>query len=94
MSLPEYPLAEILTLEDGRTVEWEAVTSLRVEGGPGFCAHLARPDMRLVSHFFRCHPVNAPGCGRTSPPTGVSGTPCPGSLPSSRRFANGSVFGG
>src|SRR5215470_20095931 len=77
MSLVEYPLAEILTLEDCRTVEWEAAGDgpplVWVEGGPGFWAHLARPDVALVSDLFRCHLVNAPGCGRTSPPADSSG---------------------
>ena len=77
MSLVEYPLAEILTLEGGRTVEWEAVGAgpplMWVEGGPGLWAHLARPDVELVSDLFRCHLVNAPGCGRTSAPADVTG---------------------
>lgn len=81
MSLPEYPLAEILSLGDGRTVEWEAVGDgpplMWVEGGPGFWAHLARPDVELVSDLFRCHLVNAPGCGRTSPPADISGYELP-----------------
>ncbi len=72
MSLIAYPLAEILVLGDGRTVEWEATGDgpplMWVEGRPGFWAHLARPDVELVSDLFRCHLVNAPGCGRTSPP--------------------------
>ena len=75
--MAEYPLAEILTLEDGRTVEWEAVGDgpplMWVEGGPGLWAHLARPDVALVSDLFRCHLVNAPGCGRSSPPADISG---------------------
>ena len=82
MSLAGYPLAEILTLEGGRTVEWEAVGDgpplIWVEGGPGLWAHLARPDAALVSDLFRCHLVNAPGCGRTSPPADVSGYDLPG----------------
>src|SRR5262249_57991789 len=49
-----------------------------VEGGPGRWAHLARPDAALVSDLFRCHLVNAPGCGRTSPPADVSGYDLPG----------------
>jgi len=77
VSLVEYPLAEILTLNGGRTVEWEAVGSgpplMWVEGGPGLWAHLARPDVELVSDLFRCHLVNAPGCGRTSAPANVTG---------------------
>ena len=81
MSLAEYPLAEILALDDGRIVEWEAVGDgpplMWVEGGPGFWAHLARPDVNLVSDVFRCHLVNAPGCGRTSPPVAISGYALP-----------------
>ncbi len=65
-------LAHLLELPDGRTVEWEAVGRgdplLWIEGGPGLPAHLARPDVALFSDRFRCHLVNAPGCGRTSPP--------------------------
>jgi proline iminopeptidase len=49
-----------------------------VEGGPGFSAHLARPDVELVSDLFRCHLVNAPGCGRTFPPADISGYNLPG----------------
>src|SRR6516165_3625552 len=63
-------------------VEWEAVGGgpplMWVEGGPGFWAHLARPDVALVSDLFRCHLVNAPGCGRTSPPVDTSGYGLPG----------------
>jgi pimeloyl-ACP methyl ester carboxylesterase len=77
VSLVEYPLAEILTLEGGWTVEWEAIGAgpslIWVEGGPGLWAHLARPDVELVSDLFRCHLVNAPGCGRTSVPADVTG---------------------
>jgi proline iminopeptidase len=32
----------------------------------------------LVSDLFRCHLVNAPGCGRTSPPADISGYGLPG----------------
>lgn len=82
MALIQYALAEILTLADGRTVEWEAVGDgtplMWVEGGPGLWAHLARPDVELVSDLFRCHLVNAPGCGRTSPPAEISGYALPG----------------
>jgi proline iminopeptidase len=80
--LVEYPLAKTLTFEGGRTVEWEAVGDgpplMWVEGGPGLWAHLARPDVELVSDLFRCHLVNAPGCGRTSPPGDISGYDLPG----------------
>jgi proline iminopeptidase len=82
VSLTDYPLAELLTREDGRTVEWEAVGDgpplIWVEGGPGFWAHLARPDVNLISDVFRCHLVNAPGCGRTSPPADIAGYDLPG----------------
>src|SRR5215470_4506989 len=67
----------MLTLEGGRTVEWEAVGAgpplMWVEGGPGLWAHLARPDVALMSDLFCCHLVNAPGCGRTSAPADVTG---------------------
>jgi len=80
--LAEYPLAEILTLADGRTVEWEAAGAgpplMWVEGGPGLWAHLARPDVELMADLFCCHLVNAPGCGRTSPPADISGYNLPG----------------
>ena len=74
MALVDFELSETLTLDDGRTVEWESIGSpalpplIWAEGGPGFWAHLARPDVELVSDLFHCHLVNAPGCGRTSPP--------------------------
>ena len=81
-SLIENPLAETLTMADGRTVEWEAIGAgpplIWVEGGPGLWAHLARPDVALVSDLFRCHLVNAPGCGRTSLPADISGYDLPG----------------
>src|SRR5215470_13253838 len=81
MALMEYPLAELLTRADGRTVEWEAVGDgpplMWVEGGPGFWAHLARPDVQMVSDLFRCHLLNAPRCGRTSPPADIAGYDLP-----------------
>jgi proline iminopeptidase len=74
---PSYPLAELLELPDGRLVEWEAVGSgpplLWIEGGPGLPAHLARPDVGLLADRFRAHLVNAPGCGRSSPPVAPDG---------------------
>lgn len=77
MMLPEINLAHLLTLPDGRTVEWEAVGAgeplLWIEGGPGLPAHLARPDVALISDRFLCYLVNAPGCGRTSPPSEPGG---------------------
>jgi len=82
--LVDYALAETLTLEDGRTVEWEAVGDgpplIWVEGGPGLWAHLARPDVNLLSDLFRCYLVNAPGCGRSSPPADISGYDLPAIL--------------
>ena len=61
----EHPLAEILTLAGGRTAEWEAIGAgpplMWVEGGPGLWAHLARPDVELVSDLFRGHLDPAPG---------------------------------
>jgi len=65
-------LQHLLELPDGRTVEWEAIGCgeplLWIEGGPGFPAHLGRPDVVLLADRFRAHLVNAPGCGRTSTP--------------------------
>ena len=56
MSLDGYPLAEILPLEDGQAIEWEAVGGgpplIWVEGGAGLWAHLARPDVALVTRFL------------------------------------------
>lgn len=66
-------LAHLGTLPDGRQFEWESVGSgepmLWVEGGPGFPAHLGRPEASLFGGLFKAHLVNAPGCGRTSPPS-------------------------
>lgn len=71
-TLPTIELQQLLFLPDGRTVEWEAIGSgepmLWIEGGPGFPAHLGRPDVVLLADRFRAHLVNAPGCGRTPPP--------------------------
>ena len=76
-ALREFPLPNLLRLGDERTVEWEAIGAgeplVWVEGGPGLAAHLARPDVALIGDRFRCHLVNAPGCGRTSPPPGPEG---------------------
>ena len=71
-SLHDARLEHLLLLDGGERVEWEAVGDgqplMWIEGGPGFPAHLARPDVALVADRFRCHLVNAPGIGRTSPP--------------------------
>ncbi|MCI4354748.1 MAG: alpha/beta hydrolase [Thermoplasmata archaeon] len=71
-ALLDIRLENLLELPDGRIVEWEAIGHgeplLWIEGGPGLPAHLARPDVALIADRFRCHLVNAPGCGRTSPP--------------------------
>jgi len=76
VALVDSELAHTLPLGDG-VVEWEAVGDgpplIWVEGGPGIWAHLARPDVALIQDIFRCHLVNAPGCGRTSPPAEPSG---------------------
>ena len=70
-ALSDIRLANVLEF-DGRTIEWEAGGSgealMWIEGGPGFWAHLARPDVALLADRFRTYLVNAPGCGRTSPP--------------------------
>ena len=72
MSLPVIKLEHLTELPDGRVFEWEAVGEgeplLWLEGGPGFPAHLSRPDVNLLGRRFRCYLVNAPGCGRTSAP--------------------------
>jgi pimeloyl-ACP methyl ester carboxylesterase len=69
---PTFPLANLLELDDRTVAEWEAIGEgsplLWIEGGPGLPAHLARPDVALLADRFRCHLVNAPGCGRSSPP--------------------------
>lgn len=71
-------LANVVELDDGRIVEWEALGTGReplvwVEGGPGLPAHLARADVAPVLDRFRCHLVNAPGSGRSSPPPTADG---------------------
>jgi proline iminopeptidase len=70
-------LAWTSVLPDGRVVEWEATGTgeplVWVEGGPGLPAHLARADIVPVLDRFRCHLVNAPGSGRTSPPASEDG---------------------
>jgi len=82
MALVDYRLAELLTSDDGRTIEWERIGDgsplMWVEGGAGFWAHLARPDVELVADLFTCYLVNAPGCGRTSPPATIAGYDLPG----------------
>jgi proline iminopeptidase len=69
--LPDIQLEHVLELPDGRCVEWEFTGEgepmIWIEGGPGLWAHLGRPDVALLADGFRCHLVNAPGCGRTSP---------------------------
>jgi proline iminopeptidase len=73
---PAFPLSTLLELPDGRVAEWEAIGSgeplLWIEGGPGLPAHLARPDVGLLADRFQAHLVNAPGCGRSSPPADYS----------------------
>jgi pimeloyl-ACP methyl ester carboxylesterase len=70
--LPVIELQNLSRLAGGRQVEWESVGQGRplvwVEGGPGFPAHLGRPDVELLSRWFTCVLINAPGCGRTSAP--------------------------
>jgi proline iminopeptidase len=70
-------LATCTPLGDGRVAEWEAVGDgeplVWVEGGPGLPAHLARADVVPFLDRFRCHLVNAPGCGRSTPPADESG---------------------
>ncbi len=78
LPLLDIELANTIRLEDGRTVEWEAIGSgeeplVWVEGGPGLPAHLARADIAPVSDRFLCHLVNAPGNGRSSAPSDEGG---------------------
>lgn len=78
MPLLDFELAEVTRLRDGRIVEWEALGTgeeplVWVEGGPGLPAHLARADVVPVLDRFRCHLVNAPGCGRSTAPADESG---------------------
>ena len=72
LSLPVIELDHVAMLDGGRIVEWEVVGRgaplFWLEGGPGLPAHLARPDVEFLGRWFRCHLVNAPGCGRTTPP--------------------------
>jgi pimeloyl-ACP methyl ester carboxylesterase len=81
-SLPEIRLAATVDLAGGRLAEWEAIGSgeplLWIEGGPGFPAHLGRPDVVLLADRFRGHLVNAPGSGRTSVPADPEGYSLPG----------------
>lgn len=41
---------------------------LWVEGGPGYPAALGLPDCEVVADLFRCHLVDAPGSGESTPP--------------------------
>ena len=81
VELLDIELANLATLPDGRTFEWEAIGDgpplLWIEGGPGLPAHLARPDVELFTPWFRGHLVNAPGLGRTSPPQSAAGYDLP-----------------
>lgn len=78
MPLATIELERVARLPDGRVVEWEALGDgteplVWVEGGPGLPAHLARADVVPVLDRFRCHLVNAPGSGRSSPPVADAG---------------------
>ncbi len=76
--LPTIQLEHLATLPDGSVAEWEALGAgeeplVWVEGGPGLPAHLARADVVPVLDRFRCHLVNAPGSGRSTPPSAEEG---------------------
>ncbi len=78
LPLLDIELANTTRLADGRTVEWEGIGSgeeplVWVEGGPSLGAHLARADVVPVLDRFRCHLVNGPGNGRSSPPATSAG---------------------
>ena len=75
-------LERLSTLPNGQVVEWEALGDgheplVWIEGGPGLPAHLARADVVPVLDLFRCHLVNAPGSGRTTPPATAAGYDLP-----------------
>jgi pimeloyl-ACP methyl ester carboxylesterase len=77
-SLLTIELERLTTLPDGSVIEWEALGEgdeplAWVEGGPGLPAHLARADVLLFLDRFRCHLVNAPGSGRSTPPATQDG---------------------
>jgi pimeloyl-ACP methyl ester carboxylesterase len=77
-SLLTIELERLTTLPDESVVEWEALGDgdeplVCVEGGPGLPAHLARADVVPVLDRFRCHLVNAPGSGRSTPPATEDG---------------------
>jgi proline iminopeptidase len=78
MPLLRIELEHLATLADGRVAEWEALGEgaeplVWVEGGPGLPVHLARADVVPVLDRFRCHLVNAPGSGRSTPPATEDG---------------------
>lgn len=78
LPLATIELERLTLLPDGRVVEWEALGDgteplVWVEGGPGLPAHLARADVVPVLDRFRCHLVNAPGSGRSTPPATETG---------------------
>lgn len=78
LPLATIELERLTLLPDGRVVEWEALGDgteplVWVEGGPGLPAHLARADVVPVLDRFRCHLVNAPGSGRSTPPATEAG---------------------
>ena len=72
ITLLDIELAQVDRLPNGTAFEWESVGGgepmLWIEGGPGFPAHLGRPEAALFGEIFKVHLVNAPGCGRTSAP--------------------------
>jgi proline iminopeptidase len=73
VELLDIKLEHLGELPDGRRFEWESIGAgeplLWIEGGPGLPAHLGRPDAVMFGSLFNAHLVNAPGCGRTSPPS-------------------------
>lgn len=75
IDLLDIRLENLGTFPNGRRFEWEATGAgdpmVWIEGGPGFPAHFGRPDAALLGERFQVHLVNAPGCGRSSPPLTV-----------------------
>jgi pimeloyl-ACP methyl ester carboxylesterase len=73
VELLDTKLEHLGELPDGRRFERESTGAgeplLWIEGGPGLPAHLGRPEAAMLGSLFTAHLVNAPGCGRTSPPS-------------------------
>jgi pimeloyl-ACP methyl ester carboxylesterase len=62
----------VVELDDGRRASYAVVGAgeplLWIEGGPGYPARLGLPDCALLAHRFRCHLIDSPGSGHSTPP--------------------------